>query len=101
MSTANNFSGNPTNQDQSLHARLLVADLHDLSVLLFQLLYGFVRRIRNRTQSVKVNGLVITQESIGVSIWESHITLGNHKYRGTVEEFGTMDPSRVHEEESK
>jgi len=38
----------------------------------------------------------LIREDIGVSIWESHITLGNHKYRGTVEEFGTIDPSRVH-----
>jgi len=38
----------------------------------------------------------LMRDDIGVSIWESHITLGNHKYRGTVEEFGTIDPSRVH-----
>jgi hypothetical protein len=31
-----------------------------------------------------------------VSIWESHIILGNHKYRGTVEEFGTIDPSHLY-----
>jgi hypothetical protein len=33
---------------------------------------------------------------IRVSVWESHITLGNYKYGGTVEEFGIADPSRVH-----
>jgi hypothetical protein len=43
----------------------------------------------------------LMREDIGVSIWESHITLGNHKYRGTIEEFGTIDPSRVHCVESK
>ena len=38
----------------------------------------------------------LMREDIGVSIWESRITLGNHKYQGTIEEFGTIDPSRVH-----
>ncbi len=35
-------------------------------------------------------------EDIGVSIWESCITLGNWTYTGTLEEFSTTDPSRIH-----
>jgi hypothetical protein len=34
-------------------------------------------------------------EVIGVSIWESRITVGNCTYAGTLEEFGTTDPSRI------
>jgi hypothetical protein len=34
-------------------------------------------------------------ERIGVSIWESHITLGSYTYAGTIEGFGTTDPSRI------
>jgi hypothetical protein len=37
----------------------------------------------------------LMHESIGVSIWESRITLGNYTYEGTIEGFGTTDPSRV------
>jgi hypothetical protein len=37
----------------------------------------------------------LTREHIGVSIWESRLTLGNHTYAGTIEEFGTRDSSRV------
>jgi hypothetical protein len=37
----------------------------------------------------------LMREDIGVSIWESRITLGNWTYEGTLEEFGTTDPSRV------
>jgi len=32
---------------------------------------------------------------IGVSIWESRITLGNYTYEGTIEEFGTGASSRA------
>jgi hypothetical protein len=35
------------------------------------------------------------REDIGVSIWESRITLGNYTCAGTLEEFGTTDSSRV------
>jgi hypothetical protein len=35
-------------------------------------------------------------ENVGVSIWESCITLGHRTYPGTLEEFGATDPSRVH-----
>jgi hypothetical protein len=38
----------------------------------------------------------LMRKEINVSIWESHITLGNYRYAGTLEEFGTTDPSRVH-----
>jgi hypothetical protein len=37
----------------------------------------------------------LMRENIGVSIWESRITLGNCTYAGTLEGFGTTDPSRV------
>jgi hypothetical protein len=37
----------------------------------------------------------LMREDISVSIWESRITLGNYTYAGTLEEFGTTDPSRV------
>jgi hypothetical protein len=35
------------------------------------------------------------REEIGVSILESRINLGNYAYRGTTEEFGTPDPSKL------
>jgi hypothetical protein len=35
-----------------------------------------------------------TREHIGVSIWESRLTLGNYLYAGTLEEFGP-GPSRI------
>jgi hypothetical protein len=34
-------------------------------------------------------------EGIGVSIGESHITLGSYTYAGMIEGFGTTDPSRI------
>jgi hypothetical protein len=37
----------------------------------------------------------LVHEGIGVSIWESRITLGNYTYAGTLEGFGTTDPSRL------
>jgi hypothetical protein len=37
----------------------------------------------------------LMHERTGVSIWESRITLGNYRYTGTLEEFGTTGPSRV------
>jgi len=37
----------------------------------------------------------LMHEDIGVSIWESRITLGNCTYAGTLEGFGTTDTSRV------
>jgi hypothetical protein len=37
----------------------------------------------------------LMRENIGVSIWESRITLGNYKYEGTIEGFGTTAPPRV------
>jgi len=30
----------------------------------------------------------LTRDHIGVSIWESRLTLGNYSYAGTLEEFG-------------
>jgi hypothetical protein len=33
-------------------------------------------------------------DHIGVSIWESRLTLGNHTFAGTIEEFGTRDSSQ-------
>lgn len=37
----------------------------------------------------------LMREDIGVSIWESRISLANCTYAGTLEEFGTTDPSMV------
>ena len=36
----------------------------------------------------------LTRDHIGVSIWESRLTLGNYSYAGTLEEFGP-GPSRI------
>jgi hypothetical protein len=36
----------------------------------------------------------LARDHIGVSIWESRLTLGNHSYAGTLEEFGP-GPSRI------
>jgi len=47
---------------------------------------GHLRRLPKRLMSERIN----------VSIWESRISLGNYRYRGTLEDFGTVDPSRVH-----
>ena len=47
---------------------------------------GHLRRLPKR----------LMRERIGVSIWESRISLGNWEYPGTLEDFGTVDPSRVH-----
>jgi hypothetical protein len=35
------------------------------------------------------------REDTSVSIWESHITVGNDTYTGTIEESGATDPSRI------
>jgi hypothetical protein len=51
----------------------------------FRVEAGTLRRLPKR----------LTREDIGVYIWGSHITLGNYTYAGTIEEFGTTDPSRV------
>lgn len=53
-------------------------------------------RFRAEAKTLRPLPKRLVGEEIGVSIWESHITLGNHKYQGTVEEFGVIDPSRVH-----
>jgi len=37
----------------------------------------------------------LTREQIGVSIWESRLTLGNYSYPGILEAFGA-DPSTIH-----
>jgi hypothetical protein len=37
----------------------------------------------------------LMREDIGVSIWESHIALGNYTYAGTLEESGATNPSRI------
>jgi hypothetical protein len=37
----------------------------------------------------------LMREEIGVSIWESHITVGNCTYAGALEESGATDPSRI------
>jgi hypothetical protein len=51
----------------------------------FRVEAGTLRRLPTR----------LMREDINVSIWESHIALGNYTYAGTLEESGATDPSRI------
>jgi hypothetical protein len=51
----------------------------------FRVEAGALRRLPKR----------LMREDIGISIWESRITLGNCTYPGRLEEFGMTDSSRV------
>jgi hypothetical protein len=37
----------------------------------------------------------LMQENVGVSVWESRLSLGHWTYAGTLEGFNTTDPSRI------
>jgi hypothetical protein len=52
-------------------------------------------RFRVEARSLRRLPRRLMGEYIDVSIWESRISLGNHSYAGTLEEFGTAVPSRV------
>jgi hypothetical protein len=52
----------------------------------FKVEAGTLRRLPKR----------LMRQDIGVSIWESRITHSNCSYPGTLEEFGAIDPSRLH-----
>jgi len=56
-------------------------------------------RVEARTQRHLPKRLM--RENIGVSIWESCITLDICTYAGTLEGFGTTDPSRVQQMRAK
>jgi hypothetical protein len=57
---------------------------------------GFPWAVRFKVEARTLRRLPkrLMRERIGVSIWESHLTLGNYSYLGTLETFGT-DPSTI------
>jgi hypothetical protein len=52
-------------------------------------------RLRVEARALRRLPKRLMREHIGVSLWESRITLGNYTYAGTLEQFGTTEPSRV------
>ena len=52
-------------------------------------------RFRMEARTLRQLPKRLMREEICVSIWESHITLGNYTYAGTLEESGATDPSRI------
>jgi hypothetical protein len=51
----------------------------------FKVRAGALRRLPKR----------LTREDIGISIWESTISIGNRTYPGTLDGFGAPDPSKI------
>ena len=51
----------------------------------FKVAAGALRRLPRR----------LTREHVGLSIWESRLTLGSWVYEGTLEGFSTTDPSKI------
>jgi|ERR1700676_3298826 len=52
-------------------------------------------RLRVEARSLRHLPKRLMRKDIGVSIWESRITLGNYTYAGTLEDSGATDPSRI------